>query len=288
MAAMGAQHDGSPDPKDATNIDEMQAAIRQLPGSQRDGVVAKLVLKAIEMSSSSHYWGGALGTYHFPKKEGQSATDPVDIPVVFHISGNGVEASEKAVAAWNESPYINMIATYGDASETARQECTPKDGTMQVCNAEYGKTGWAGIMSIDLVEGSSHIRSATAKLNDSYDMPQGYQNKVQCQEVGHGLSLNHTSTDGTSQNTCMDYSNDTSPTGQRPNPNDFAALSHTYSHIDAAIPEAQEANAALFDLSANSPYGRLVMEKNNQRIYLKQTNGGRRTITYMTLAPEGQ
>ncbi len=40
-----------------------------------------------------------------------------------------------------------------------------------------------------------------------------------CQEIGHVFGLDHTSTDGSDQNTCMDYSDDTTP--DKPNKHDF-------------------------------------------------------------------
>jgi hypothetical protein len=48
-----------------------------------------------------------------------------------------------------------------------------------------------------------------------------------CQEVGHTFGLGHTSTDGSSQNTCMDYYSNTSSsdwTSTGPNQHDFDQL----------------------------------------------------------------
>ena len=57
------------------------------------------------------------------------------------------------------------------------------------------------------------------KLNDTYFAMAQYNNPnerahVMCQEIGHTLGLAHTSEDGSSQSTCMDYSQ--SPSSRLP------------------------------------------------------------------------
>jgi len=59
-------------------------------------------------------------------------------------------------------------------------------------------------------------------MNDSYSAQFAVQNErdhVMCQEIGHLFGLGHTSEDGSSQNTCMDYSQ--SSTSTRPNQHDL-------------------------------------------------------------------
>ncbi len=59
-----------------------------------------------------------------------------------------------------------------------------------------------------------------------------------CQEVGHTLGLGHTSEDGSSQNTCMDYfsntgANATSTQSTEPNQHDYDQLALIYGHLDS-------------------------------------------------------
>ncbi|GHE33682.1 hypothetical protein ACFOED_03365 [Vulcaniibacterium thermophilum] len=51
-----------------------------------------------------------------------------------------------------------------------------------------------------------------------------------CQEIGHLFGLGHTSEDGSTQNTCMDYSN--SPTSTAPNQHDYDQPAAIYAHTD--------------------------------------------------------
>jgi len=83
-----------------------------------------------------------------------------------------------------------------------------------VCNHTYGDTGWLGLAQVGSSDG--HISWGVAKMNDTYfnDVGYPYPQKlhVMCQELGDTFGLGHTSEDGTSQNTCMDYYQNTSST----------------------------------------------------------------------------
>jgi hypothetical protein len=56
--------------------------------------------------------------------------------------------------------------------------------------------------------------------------------------LGHVLGLGHTSEDGSSQSTCMDYSN--SPDSVGPNNNDYQELLQIYQHVDSQSTIAQD------------------------------------------------
>ena len=82
-------------------------------------------------------------------------------------------------------------------------------GTTQVCNGTYGYNGWLGLATINVTP-DKHITQGSAKMNDSYFNSSTYNNPnerehVMCQEGGHTFGLDHQSTDGSAQNTCMDY-----------------------------------------------------------------------------------
>lgn len=135
---------------------------------------------------------------------------------------------------WSKSTVLDLqIDSYADSIKT-RKRCSAVTGQMRVCNAEYGQNGWLGLASI-YIDSESHIVKGTAKMNDSYsDYWSTYpteKNHVVCQEIGHVLGLAHTSEDGSSQQTCMDYSSD--PASQWPNAHDYEQLEAIYGHTDS-------------------------------------------------------
>ena len=74
-------------------------------------------------------------------------------------------------------------------------------GTVNAFNSDYGNTGWVGVAIVELVpsSGDNHIVYGEVHLNDYYpgiytvyDDPL-VMRKVQCQEVGHTLGLDHVS-----------------------------------------------------------------------------------------------
>lgn len=149
-----------------------------------------------------------------------------------------------AATQWSADPVIDFVVTAG---ATSASSCGALYGSVQVCNASYGATGWLGIASI--WASGSHIIQGTVKLNDYYFAQSKYntaswRSMVTCQEIGHTIGLDHTNTIFTNLNTgsCMDYSNDPSGTrgtngtlaNTKPNSVDFAALAGIYAHLDGS------------------------------------------------------
>jgi len=141
---------------------------------------------------------------------------------------------------WTNSAALSLTIAAGSTSSTTRSSCPAVNAAVRVCNYTYGANGWLGLAQINLVSGSSHIAWGTAKMNDSY-FNSGYPNTekrhVMCQEVGHDFGLGHTSENGSSQNTCMDYYQNTGAsdwTSTGPNQHDFDQLL-TQHHFGAKL-----------------------------------------------------
>ena len=139
-----------------------------------------------------------------------------------------------------EAPVIQTVLVNGKAGST----CSAVAGTTQVCNSAYGANGWLGLATV-WMNSSSHIVQGTAKMNDTYFNTSTYNNSNQkrhvvCQEVAHSFGLAHQSTNGSSQNSCMDYfsntgTNATSTKSTRPNYHDFQQLDAVYGgHTDGS------------------------------------------------------
>lgn len=159
-------------------------------------------------------------------------TNPLPLLVIDSVTGDWQSEFETSITEWNVSAVLDNGVDSADDSNRTRKKCKSVAGQMRVCNAAYGRNGWLGMASINL-DSDRHITRGTAKVNDSYywywDIP-GEKNHVMCQEVGHLFGLGHTSEDGSSQGTCMDYSSDIS--SQWPNAHDYQQLALIYAHLD--------------------------------------------------------
>lgn len=146
-----------------------------------------------------------------------------------------------AATQWSASTFIDYIPVAGTSSAST---CTSVYGTVQVCSANYGATGWLGYTSVFL--GGGFISKATIKLNEYYFGQTKYNTaawraQTVCHEAGHALGLSHTNDVRTDVNTgsCMDVTNDPSGlTGSflrantAPNAVDFSALTGIYATLN--------------------------------------------------------
>ena len=148
-----------------------------------------------------------------------------------------------ASGQWSNAPGPNTRMLTTSVNTQNKQQaghCDPTLGRVEVCNDDYGNTGWLGVAQIWIYTGSSHIAQGTVELNDYYFSGGGssYQfnnsaekQHVVCQEVGHTFGLDHQSTSGASLDTCMDYYHNTSSgdtKSTRPNNVDFGELTCIY------------------------------------------------------------
>jgi hypothetical protein len=188
--------------------------------------LAALLCSLCASVSAEHAWS----TYHWA-----SMSYPFTLQVVDSTTPDWDVELTGAVAAWSASPYgtFDLAVTSSDDSSRTRRRCKMVNGQIRVCNDAYGYNGWLGMATIG-IDGNGHIDRGTAKMNDSYSSYWtilGEKNHVMCQEVGHLFGLGHTSEDGSSQQTCMDYSMD--PDSQWPNAHDYEQLAEIYSHTES-------------------------------------------------------
>ncbi|MBT5111020.1 MAG: hypothetical protein HOM25_20240 [Rhodospirillaceae bacterium] len=174
---------------------------------------------------ADHRWGA----YHWAR----SAAVEINLKVVNSTTGDWTPVLSDSIAEWNVSEIFELGIDRDDTSKRTRKRCNSVTGQMRVCNAAYGYNGWLGMATIN-IDAESHIVKGTAKVNDSYSSYwaiEGEMNHVLCQEMGHVFGLGHTSEDGSSQLTCMDYSSD--PGSQWPNEHDYDLLTVIYDQVDA-------------------------------------------------------
>lgn len=235
---------------------------------------------------ASHQWG----TYHWAR-----TSNPFTLKVGNNVTSNWSSDFNTSVSDWSQSSVMNLSAISG----TAGKRCTMVVGTIQVCNNRYGSNGWLGLASINIT-GGDHITQGSAKMNDTYFNTSTYNNPnerlhVMCQEVGHTFGLGHTSEDGSSQNTCMDYFSNTganagSILSTRPNQHDYDLLGTMYAHLDptttigfTASSPGNSGNANAGSNENPNDWGMLMRQSANGRssTYEKDLGNGNSMITHV-------
>lgn len=181
------------------------------------------VATAALTANASHSWGN----YHW----GRTSQD-FPLQVIDSNTPDWDAELAQTLTDWSKSTAFNLSITGYDDSSRTRKLCRAVSGKIRSCNASYGNNGWLGLASINI--SGDHITQGTSKMNDSYSAQfavQTQRDHVMCQEIGHLFGLGHTSEDGSSQNTCMDYSQ--SSTSTRPNQHDYDMLASKYAHLDS-------------------------------------------------------
>jgi hypothetical protein len=196
--------------------------------------------------SANHSWG----KYHWAR-----TANPFSLTLANNTTSPWSSMLGNASNAWNAStgPSTVLRTSVGRGDDSDPSACPPVLGKVEVCNYNYGDTGWLGLAQIWIYRGGSHIAQGVVELNDYYFSGAGgqtyqYNNSAEqqhvvCQEVGHTFGLDHQSESGESLDTCMDYWHNTSSTDTRsttPNAGDYGELSciydPTYAHQRISSP----------------------------------------------------
>lgn len=261
-----------------------------MPFSQGRRVACAAVLLAGSFAaavSASHSWGG----YHWARTTPQFTLKLGDNMTTADWRGHLAQASSD----WNTPTSGSTPLLTAIVAGSSHKRCSMVAGTTQVCNGTYGNNGWLGLASINIT-GGTHITQGSAKMNDTYFNTATYNNPnerqhVVCQEVAHTFGLDHQSTDGSSQNSCMDYfsntgANATSTLSTKPNQHDFDELNIIYAHLDSTTTvAAQTAPAASASDVTDDPnsWGELRRQSPNGRSseYQRFNRDGSMTLTHV-------
>ena len=203
--------------------------------SLRAALAGLIALGLLIIPATSANASNSWGNYHWAR-----TANPFTISTVKSLTPDWVGRTDAALADWSKSTVLDLAGVAGASDSQTRRKCPAISGKIRVCNQTYGLNGWLGLASIHI--SGSHIVDGTTKLNDSYFNLASYnyeteKRHVVCQEVGHDIGLDHTSTDGSSQNTCMDYyqnKSNSDTTSTTPNQHDYDQLAAMYSHLDSS------------------------------------------------------
>ena len=244
---------------------------------------AVLTLAGSMAAYANHSWNN----YHWAR-----TTSSFTLQVIDSVTSDWEDELNRTLGDWSKSAVLDLTVTGYDNSRTTRKRCPSVAGKIRVCNAAYGYNGWLGLASINL-DSNGHITRGTAKMNDSYSSYFASQDErwhVMCQEVGHLFGLAHTSEDGSSQNTCMDYSQ--SPTSTAPNQHDYDELATIYSHLDSY--NSYSTNFALTTsgsghaMAGEVPMGVRVRRGTFDEVWAAPDGHGGVWIHHVLLAPEAR
>lgn len=226
-------------------------------------------------ASADHSWGG----YHWAR-----TANPFTIYLGDNLTASWKPFLITTSADWSTSSVLDTLIVAGNTNNkkgrNTPKNCTPTAGRGEVCNANYGQTGWLGIATV--WASGLHITQGTVKLNDAYfSKPQyntaAWRNLVMCQEVGHIFGLGHQDEGFTNPNldTCMDYTNNPA-SNQHPNTHDYVMLEELYEHLDSSTTiAASSASAPAEDTNDPKAWGKEISRSEDGRVSLFVHEDGR-------------
>ena len=239
-------------------------------------VIGAVAVLAASVATASHTWNN----YHWAR-----TSSSFTLQVIDSNTSNWDDELNLAISQWSQSTKLDMQITGFDDSSRTRKQCRAVLGKVRSCNAAYGNNGWLGLASINL-DAQGHISQGTSKMNDSYSASFASQDErrhVMCQELGHTLGLGHTSENGSSQNTCMDYSQ--SPTSTAPNQHDYDQLVAQYSHTDSYNSYTTGLSATQQSMAGQNPMGMRVRKGVFDEMWVAPDGKGGVWVHHVTLAP---
>jgi len=253
--------------------------------SHKHSLAVLLALVVVSATSTATFASHSWNNYHWAR-----TSNPFTLKVGNNVTYIWASQFNTSLTDWSNSSVMDLVSVAGG---TTGRRCRMVAGTVQVCNSTYGQNGWLGLASINI--SGSHITQGTAKMNDTYFNTSTYNNPneklhVMCQEIGHTFGLGHTTEDGSSQNTCMDYfsntgANATSTLSTHPNLHDYEMLASIYDHLDSTTTISSSAIVAGKSEVTDDPnsWGSLMSQSRNGRssTYEKANADGSKTITHV-------
>jgi len=228
-------------------------------------------------AAASHSWSN----YHWAR-----TANPFTLSLGDNVDTGWDSYLVTSSSQWSKS---NVLDTTVVTGSTTGRKCRATSGRVEVCSAAYGRNGWLGLASIWL--SGTHITQGTVKVNDTYFSMAQYNNPyerahVMCQEIGHTFGLGHTTEDGSTQDTCMDYSS--SLTSTAPNQHDYAQLEAIYSHLDSTSTVGSATASTNQSVVGDDPssWGREVSRSADGRhsTFVRDLGNGQSVVTEVTWA----
>lgn len=252
------------------------------------------VIGAAAVTNANHWWGG----YHWAR-----ISNPFTLKLGDNVTSSWDAYLSETSTDWSVSSVLDTTIVPGTAlrHRSPNLDCSPVNGTVQVCNKGYGKNGWLGLASIWI--SGSHITQGTAKMNDTYFNKSPYNTApwrrlVMCQEIAHTFGLDHQ--DETSNNanlgSCMDYTNDpdggaggasaTDPSNEHPNAHDYEQLETMYNgHLDGSTTVGQSVASRGNDVNHDdsNSWGREVRKSRDghSSLFERDLGHGKKVFTFV-------
>lgn len=225
---------------------------------------------------------GANSKYHWGTRR---------IPFTLRV-GDNVESSwdkflKRGAKRWSASGVVKMRITNSRADP---EKCAAIKGQVEVCSADYGRTGWLGLTVI--AYSGKHITQATVQLNDFYFREPQYNNsKVRmhtiCHELGHAVGLPHPNNNSKS---CMNDDTNKLTQTLKPLRSDFARLLKVNDHRDrdVTIRRGKAAGAAASGFDPTTIPNAEVSEDGSHTVTETRLPDGSTMVTIVTWADEGE